>query len=328
MLVDPVRLWYGRHFLSVLLAPLSWLFCAVAVARRWAYRHGLLRSEALAVPVIVVGNITVGGTGKTPLVCWLSGFLRRHGYRPGILIRGYGGVGTDWPILATPGSDPARVGDEAVLLARRGGCPVAVGPDRVAAGRLLLDRHRCDIIITDDGMQHYRLRRDLEIAVVDGERGLGNGRCLPAGPLREPARRLTSADLVVYNGAAPRGARSMQLRPGRLVNLLDPERREALAAFRGRSVTAVAGIGNPERFFALLRTHGLQVDARAYGDHHAFSAADAAQWGTGPVLMTEKDAVKCASFAGPSFWFLPVDAEPEPAVGAHLMQLLRGLDNG
>ncbi len=326
--LDLARLWYGKHFLSVMLAPLSWLFCVVAVVRRWAYRRCLLRSEALPVPVIVVGNITVGGTGKTPLVCWLAGFLRRQGFTPGILTRGYGGAGTDWPIFVTPSSDPVQVGDEPVLLARRGECPVAVGPDRLAAGRLLLDRHCCDILITDDGLQHYRLRRDLEIAVVDGERGLGNGRCLPAGPLREPARRLASVGLVVYNGRGPEGAAVMQLRPGRLVNLLDPSRRETLAAFRGRRVTAVAGIGNPDRFFTLLRGEGLDVDPRAYGDHHAFSAADAAEWGAGPVLMTEKDAVKCASFAGLGFWFLPVDADPAPAVCERLMQFLRGLDNG
>ena len=328
MFIDPTRLWYGRHFLSILLAPLSWLFCAVAVGRRWAYRQGLLRSEALPVPVIVVGNITVGGTGKTPLVCWLTGFLRRQGFAPGILTRGYGGSGTNRPILVTPRSDPIQVGDEPVLLARRGGCPVAVGPDRLAAGRLLLDRHRCDIIVTDDGLQHYRLRRDLEIAVVDGERGLGNGRCLPAGPLREPARRLSSVGLVVYNGRGPEDARVMHLRPGRLVNLVHVGRREALAAFRGRRVTAVAGIGNPDRFFALLRGEGLDLDTRTYGDHHAFSAGDAAQWGAGPVLMTEKDAVKCAPFAGPEFWFLPVDADPDCGVCECLMQFIRGLDNG
>lgn len=326
--LDLARLWYGRHFLSVLLAPLSWLFCAVVVTRRWAYRKGWLRSEALPVPVIVVGNITVGGTGKTPLVCWLTGFLRRQGYSPGVLSRGYGGVGTDWPMLATPASDPVQVGDESVLLARRSGCPVAVGPDRMAAGRLLLANHRCDIIVTDDGLQHYQLRRDLEIAVVDGERGFGNGRCLPAGPLREPRRRLASVGLVVYNGHGPEGACVMQLRPGRLVNLLDAGRHAAPGAFRGRPVTAVAGIGNPDRFFALLRSEGLEVDTRSYGDHHAFIADDAAQWGTGPVLMTEKDAVKCAPFAGPGFWFLSVDADPDPCVCEGLKRFLRGLDNG
>lgn len=326
--LDLARLWYGKHFLSVLLTPLSWLFCAVAVVRRWAYRKGLLCSDALPVPVIVVGNITVGGTGKTPLVCWLTGFLRQQGFSPGILTRGYGGAGTDWPMLVTTASDPVKVGDEPVLLARRSACPVAVGPDRMAAGHMLLDRHRCDIIVTDDGLQHYRLRRDLEIAVVDGDRGLGNGRCLPAGPLREPRRRLASVGLVVYNGRGPEGACVMHLRPGRLVNLLDEGRREALAAFRGRPVTAVAGIGNPDRFFALLRGEGLEVDTRFYGDHHAFSADDAAQWGPGPVLMTEKDAVKCAPFAGPGFWFLPVDADPDPGVREGLMQFLRGLDNG
>ncbi len=311
--MSPEGIWYRRgHPLSTLLLPLSWLYCLVARMRRLAYRRGWLPSHRVPVAVIVIGNLTVGGTGKTPLVLWLTGFLRRRGYNPGIATRGYGGSSEAWPRMVTAASDPREVGDEAVLLARRSGCLVVAGPDRVAAARELIALGGCDIIVTDDGLQHYRLRRDLEILVVDGSRGFGNGRCLPAGPLREPVSRGRLVDLSVCNGGGCDEGWQMRLVPGRLVNLRNPELSREVAALAGRRVTAVAGIGNPGRFFALLRDHGLHLDERPYPDHHRFGAADAASWPRQPVVMTEKDAVKCGSFAGEDYWYVPVTAQMDP----------------
>jgi tetraacyldisaccharide 4'-kinase len=347
-LPDPGRLWYGGppHPLSTALLPLAWVYCALAMGRRVAYQRGLLASASLPAPVIVVGNISVGGTGKTPLVLWLVQWLRGLGYRPGIMTRGYGGSARDWPRRVTPDADPGELGDEPVLLARRGNCPVVAGPDRIADGLVLAGELGCDILVSDDGLQHYRLRRDLEIAVLDGRRGLGNGRCLPAGPLREPPGRLTQVDLLVCtNGGAPSawakppgaGGRepgvgthgyALDLVPGDAVNLADPSRTRRLAEFRGEKLTAVAGIGNPGRFFALLRSLGLAHCERAYPDHHPYTAADAAAWGDDTVLMTEKDAVKCAAFARPTHWYLPVEARPDPAFAVSLEQRLEGLNRG
>jgi len=271
-LLDPGLLWYGPpHPLSTALLPLSWAYCALAMGRRVAYQRGWLAAASLPVPVIVVGNISVGGTGKTPLVLWLVQWLRDLGYRPGIMTRGYGGSARDWPRRVTLDSDPGEVGDEPVLLARRGNCPVVAAPYRIADGLVLAGELGCDILVSDDGLQHYRLRRDLEIAVLDGGRGLGNGRCLPAGPLREPPGRLTQVDLVAWtNGGSPsawanaagdrhgepRGGAdgyAVDLVPGDAVNLADPARTRRLPDFRGEKLTAVAGIGNTARLFALLR---------------------------------------------------------------------------
>ena len=311
-LPDPADLWYGpRHPLTVALAPLGWIYCGVARLRRHGYRRGWFAVRRPGVPVVVVGNLTVGGTGKTPLVLQIAELALARGWHPAILLRGYGGRARDWPRQVAADADPAAVGDEAVLLARRGLCPVVAGPDRGAAAELAVDRLGCDLILCDDGLQHYRLARDLEIAVVDGVRGLGNGRCLPAGPLREPAARLASVDLVIANGGSGPGHR-FELVPGAAWSLADPRRRRPLGQFSGERVTAVAGIGNPGRFFAMLRGLGIAVTERPYPDHHPYSAADAAGWGAGPVLMTEKDAVKCTAFAGPDHWVCPVEARPDP----------------
>ena len=319
--MTPAAIWYGRHAASALLAPLAWAYCAVVAARRAAYRHGLFASRRVGVPVIVVGNLTVGGTGKTPLVLWLADWLAGQGRRPGILVRGYRGRAERWPQRVQPDSDPALVGDEAVLLARRSGCPVAAGPDRVAAAAMLTAEGGCDIIVSDDGLQHYRLTRDLEILVLDGARGLGNGRCLPAG-------RLASVDLVVCHGSDCFGGYRMDLVGDRLTAVADPARTMDLAALRGRAVTAVAGIGNPERFFARLRVAGLAPTERPYSDHHPFSPADAGRWPAGPVLMTEKDAVKCAAFAGADHWYLPVVARLDAAFTTELKQRIEALAHG
>jgi len=315
----PELLWYGRtppaRAVSAALAPLGWLYCAVAALRGLAYRRGWLDSESAGVPVVVIGNLTVGGTGKTPLVLWLVAQLQRRGLRPGVAMRGYGGSGRGAPRRVRADSDPFEFGDEPVLLAGRAGCPVVVARDRVAAARMLALEYSCDIVVTDDGLQHYRLRRDCEILVVDGRRRFGNGRCLPAGPLREPRWRLRRADLVVVNGDAADDALHMTLVPGHAVNLYDAARSQRLGDFAGTRVIAVAGIGNPARFFAMLRRSGLDVEPHPYPDHHRFTAADLACWPAGPVLMTEKDAVKCRVVcrAGAEHWYVPVRAEPNPA---------------
>jgi len=329
--------WYRVSAPHLALWPLSLAFGAVAASRRTLYRAGVLKTARLPVPVIVVGNITVGGTGKTPLVSWLAHFLREHGRRPGIVSRGYthgtGGACGAREVLTD--SDPARVGDEAVLLARRTGCPVWVGARRAAAARALLAAHAdCGVIISDDGLQHYALARDVEVAVIDGERGFGNGMLLPAGPLREPPRRLAQADAIVTNGAAlfphedlPPSAPLFEMRLAGSVftNLLNPQQHVGPEHFLQRHVHAVAGIGNPRHFFEHLRELGVSFTAHPFPDHHAFSAADFSfASGDDAVIMTEKDAVKCERFGNEHFWALRVDAEVEPGFGE---QVLRKLDN-
>jgi tetraacyldisaccharide 4'-kinase len=310
--MDPTPIWYGRHPLALALAPLGWLYCAIARLRRRGYRNGRFAVRRLPIPVVIVGNLTVGGTGKTPLVLKLAQLTTERGWRPGIITRGYGACSVHWPRIVSPADDPNLVGDEPLLLARRAPCPVVAGPDRYADGELAVHRLGCNLLLCDDGLQHYRLARDLEIAVVDGDRGLGNGRCLPAGPLREPRERLETVDLVIHNGGTAPGHR-FSLVPGAAIALHDPTRTQPLHAFRDRPVTAVAGIGNPARFFAMLRAHGIQAAERPYPDHHAFTAADVHTWPPGPVLMTEKDAVKCARFARADLWACPVEAVPDDA---------------
>lgn len=319
-------LWYSPSPLLLLLLPLAWIFRALVAVRRFAYTAGLLPSHRLPVPVIVVGNITVGGSGKTPLVIWMVEHLRARGYRPGIVSRGYGGQARSWPQQVRPDSDPAMVGDEAVLLARRCHCPMAVGPDRVAAARALLEFHDVDIIVSDDGLQHYALRRDIEIAVIDGVRRFGSGYCLPAGPLREPPARLKSVDLVVANGIGGRMEYSMRLRPGDAWRLDDPVQQRELSAFARTRVHAVAGIGHPERFFSTLTGLGIQVMPHAFPDHHAFRAEDLHFASDGnPVLMTEKDAVKCQALRGLHAWVVPVRAELDERFSPQLDALLARL---
>jgi len=323
------RIWFGSGVAALPLLPLAALFWVASTLRRLAYRWGVLPSERLPVPVIVVGNLTVGGAGKTPLVIWLARHLRDRGLRVGVLSRGYGSQTRVFPLAVNPTTDPALAGDEPLLIAERTGCPVVVDPDRVRGGRWLLGNTPCDLLVADDGLQHYRLRRDLEIAVVDGERRFGNGLLLPAGPLREGRGRLRSVDLVVVNGGAPApGEHAMRLRAAEVRSLATPEAGEPIATWRGRAVHAVAGIGNPWRFFRMLEGLGLAVDPLPFPDHHAFRPADIDPPGALPVLMTEKDAVKCRAFAGARHWVVPVAAEPDPAfvsrLDARLSELLDG----
>ena len=327
-----VRDWYlpRRTLLTSALTPLGWIFSVVAASRRFAYRFGPFRRTRVPIPVIVVGNITVGGTGKTPLVLWLVEQLEARGRKPGIISRGYGSEGRT-PRRVDPSDDAASAGDEPLLLAASG-VPVWIGRDRAATARRLVELHSdVDVIISDDGLQHYALARDFEIAVVDGARGFGNGALLPAGPLREPVSRLGSVDAVVVNGAdftlPPIAARTfvMTLRGDRFENLVD--RRQAGAeSFRTKRVHAVAGIGNPQRFFDTLRELRLEPNCHPFPDHHRFKASDVALPDAEVIVMTEKDAIKCASFADARMWALPVVADLTDAGAQLLDQILEKID--
>lgn len=308
-----VNRWQTINIVSLVLWPLSIIYCAIVVLRRLAYQTGVLKSFSVELPVIVVGNITVGGTGKTPLVIWLADWLKAQGHHPGIILRGYGGNSKIWPRQVQANSSAVDVGDEAVLLARRTACPVVAAPDRVAAARELVNNTDCTIIISDDGLQHYRLRRDYEISVVDGQRGYGNGLCLPAGPLREPAGRAKKVDLVVTNGRAEEGALTMEVKPTAFRNLKSNEQ-VSLNKFKNKSVHAIAGIGNPARFFDTLGSLGTKTTSHAFPDHYRFSKNDLDFADNRDIIMTEKDAVKCTRFAGTNCWVLEVDARPAAAM--------------
>lgn len=298
--------WYGGARPPWWTRPLAALYGAVVRLRGWLYRIGVMRSVRLPIPVVVVGNLSVGGTGKTPLTIALVEALRARGYRPGVVSRGYGGRRRA-PLLLGDTPDPAEVGDEPCLI-RATGVPVAIGRERPVAARLLVDAG-CNVVIADDGLQHYALVRDVEICVIDGARRFGNRRLLPAGPLREPLARLERVDFRVCNGAEPApGEFSMQLQTGEAVALHDGEHR-GLAAFAGQRVHAVAAIGNPSRFFASLRTAGIGPIEHAFADHHDFVAGDLDFGDSLPVLMTDKDAVKCRRFARQHWWRVPVRAQ-------------------
>ena len=301
--------WYTRSPWLILLTPVSLVFRIVVSLRRLAYRLSLLPSHRIAVPVIVVGNLTVGGTGKTPLVAWMADYLKEKGYRPGIISRGYGGNARSWPQQVRPDSDPKMVGDEAVLLAGITKCPMAVAPDRVAAANALIAHNDCDVILSDDGLQHYALQRDIELVVIAGVRRFGTGFMMPAGPLREPLKRLKEVDLIVVNGLGGGLEHNMKLKPGAAHSLGDTDKSMALADFRGQTVHAVAGIGNPDRFFRSLRQNGINLEEHPFQDHHLYKKEDISFADDKAVIMTEKDAVKCRHFAMENLWYVPVNIE-------------------
>lgn len=303
--------------------PLAWLFAGLAAMRRAAYRMGLFKTTRLPVPVIVVGNITVGGTGKTPLTMWLVQQLRAAGFTPGVISRGYGGRARTWPQWVTSGSDPLQVGDEPVLIAQRAQCPVAVAPQRVAAAHMLLARARCDVLICDDGLQHYALARDIEIAVVDGARQYGNGWRLPAGPLREPVARLRTVDFVVMHGTAGAVEFALHLELVSAYNLRDTASVRPLTVFHGSTVHAVAGIGHPARFFAQLRAAGIQTIEHPFPDHHVYVPGELDFGDALPVLMTEKDAVKCRPFAHAQCWAVTAQAHVDARLATLVLEKLK-----
>lgn len=344
------RFWHETRWQTHLLKPLSWWVCRIAQKRLRNFKQAGLPTPP-GVTVIVVGNVVVGGSGKTPFIGWLTQQLQAHALRVGIISRGYGGKSTVWPREVTPQSDPREVGDEPVMLAQQLGVPVMVAPKRKIALDALLAKHSLDVVISDDGLQHYGLPRDVEIVLVDSQRLFGNRLCLPAGPLREPLERLQQVDFLVYNGALPlirqpsavqalvqaHDAKSyaMRLEPLRLRHLFDDSKKVPLEQFAGRTVEALAGIGNPERFFASLRALGMTVNAHPFADHHAFTPeALLALNAQNPLIMTAKDAVKCrpflrrdASLAARDWWVLDVVSEVDEALSAQLVALVQAKRN-
>ena len=312
------HLWYRHSPLHLLLFPLSLVFRALAALRRFLYRSGIFASVKISVPVVIVGNISVGGTGKTPLTLWLAQQLIENGWHPGIVSRGYTKNKARRKTPREVSFDDAAnvVGDEPLLMAQRALCPVWIGRDRPAAALALLQAHpECDIILSDDGLQHYRLQRDAEIIVIDGARRFGNGLLLPAGPLREPASRLLQADAIVVNGGqVSDGEFSMSLSGSLFYNLLNPGTVLSAGELAGQRLHAIAGIGHPQRFFSYLEHLGLTAKHHAFPDHHHYAATDIAFDDADAILMTEKDAVKCAAFANEKCWALRVDAQVSPVL--------------
>ncbi len=323
---------YGYRMtpLTVLLWPVSLLFRWIVFIRRLLFRCHIKKVTHFSVPVVVVGNITMGGTGKTPLVIYLAHFLKQHGFVPGIVSRGVGGVQEEEPVWVGSESDPAIVGDEALLLAIHSDCPVVICRNRVAAVQALLSSTHCTVILSDDGLQHYHLGRTIEIAVIDGVREFGNGFLLPAGPLREPISRLKTVDIIVQNGGALKPHRSsMRLTIEECALIQRSHKRASLDVFRGQRVHVVAGIGNPSRFFESLRDKGIVVIEHAFPDHYVYTAADFVFSDDSPILMTEKDAVKCRAFADARFWYAPAVVSVDKKVTDILIEgLLRGKEVG
>lgn len=298
--------WYRGAWWLWLLRPIECLFRLLAAARRALYHSGVLNVYRPARPVVVVGNITVGGTGKTPVVIALVEALQERGVKPGVVSRGYGAASGDFPRAVGVSSTALDCGDEPLLIYQRTGAPCVVGPDRGKAVQELLRQHSVDIVISDDGLQHYALGRDMELALLDEQRRVGNGFCLPAGPLREPASRLQSVDFVLYrNGVEHETA--VNYEANAWVNLVSGEQR-ALESFAGQQVNAIAGIGQPQQFFATVRDLGIETHEQVFPDHHLYTATDFSTLPVGSILMTEKDAVKCRSLAGDDAWFLRISA--------------------
>jgi len=321
------RLWYEEHPLAKFLVPFSWVYCAAIQLRHAAFISGMLPCKNVDIPVIIVGNISVGGTGKTPLIIWLSDYLIRHGYRPGIISRGYGGKPVKRPQQVRPDSNPLLVGDEPVLLARRTGCPVAVSAKRYTAARELLEHTDCNILLLDDGLQHLSLDRDMEIAAIDGDRRFGNGYCLPAGPLREPVSRLSSVDIIVSTGKARKNEHLMLYEYGDLYSLYDGNTRKP-GSLGAQEAHVVTGIGNPSRMYSYLRSCNIRLIRHEYPDHYRFTPGDVFFDDDLPVVMTEKDAVKCEAFATKNMWYLPIRAILADTFEHRLAVLLKEITDG
>ena len=321
------RLWYTQThlFLRNLLRPLAWVYKNMMSLRRYLYQKNFFKSTRFSIPVIVVGNITVGGTGKTQLVIALAALLKEEGYHLGIVSRGYGGSATHTPTLVSPESLPDLVGDEPILIAMRTECPLVVAKDRVEAVRFLLKNASCDIILSDDGLQHYALARAIEIAVLNGKRRLGNGLCLPAGPLREASQRLNEVDFVVCLGEANPGEYTMESMVEGFFDIMGRERYEA-SYFKGKKIHAVAGIAHPERFFQTLDSLGLAYIPHPFPDHHAFVKQDFAFCDAHSIIiMTEKDAVKCRAFLNEGAFFLKVSVKIEASFKERLLDRVETL---
>lgn len=320
------RIWSGSSLLYLLLLPLSWLYGLVSGLIRLSYRCGLRKSWRAPVPVVVVGNLTAGGNGKTPTVIWLVEQLQQRGYRVGVVSRGYGGKAASYPLVLDEHTTTQQAGDEPVLIYQRTGAPVAISPKRAEAVQALLHQQKLDVVITDDGLQHYALQRDFELVVIDGVRRFGNGWWLPAGPMRERASRLNSVNARIANGGvAQAGEVAMRLQAREAVNIASGARRPAAEL---PHVVAMAGIGHPPRFFATLEKLGVDVEKEvAFADHQEYQHAQLAALASSEqtLLMTEKDAVKCRIFAQPNWWYLPVDAVLPPDQAESLLQSIEAL---
>jgi tetraacyldisaccharide 4'-kinase len=322
------KIWYTKHPLGIVLLPLSWLYSLIIVLRRLCYQSGLIAVNQIDVPVIIVGNISVGGTGKTPLVIWLADYFKSKGFKPGIISRGYGGKLSGKSQQVRPDSNPVLVGDEPVLIAKRTNCPVAIAIQRRRAAEELIEHCDCNLILCDDGMQHYSLGRDLEIAVIDGQRRFGNGHSLPAGPLREPRSRLKTVDFVVSKYIAGRHEYKMEYTYGDLVSLRDPTLTIPVSSLDGQSVHAISGIGNPDRYYSYLRNNKLHIICHEFPDHHLFTEEDVNFNDDLPVVMTEKDAVKCTDYATEHHWYLPITATLPESFTYRLEALMKDVING
>lgn len=316
--------WYRRKLtlLTILLLPFSWLFRLIVCLRYYFYYFNIKKKIQFSVPVIVVGNLAIGGTGKTPFVIWLAETLQKQGYRPGIVSRGVGGKKLYEPYWVDANDNPAEVGDEALLLVKRTHCPMVVCIDRVAAVQELLQKTNCNIVISDDGLQHYRMGRDIEIVIIDGARELGNKQMLPAGPLREPVSRLHFVDIIVVNGESSLPYEKMFLHGNQLVSVLSPHEKKSLETLQGKTVHAIAGIGNPERFFSSLRKKDINIIEHIFPDHYLYENKDIYFPDNLPVIMTEKDAVKCATLADKRHWYLPVNAKMSALIEKKIFSLL------
>jgi len=321
------QFWYQKNLLNKALLPFSGLFCSVVQLRKVAYRRAWLRSYRSPVPVIVVGNVTVGGTGKTPLVIWLAHHLTQRGWKVGIISRGYGGTLQPNEVQRVyPDSSVQQVGDEAILLARTG-CPVVVAIQRPLALQHLLAQQSCDVILSDDGLQHYALQRDIEIAVIDGQRGLGNGYCLPAGPLRELPSRLNQVDFIISKTIGWQNSTVMHYAHSQLYAVTTATT-QPLQNFVGQTVHAIAGIGHPETFFTMLEQQGIQLIRHSFPDHHPYQQSEITFSDPLPVIMTEKDAVKCTAIADQRHWYVGITAQLPQDFGEKVVQRLQEIKYG
>ena len=303
------RVWYSKNTLSLLLLPISWIYIIIVKIRSVLYRVGIIPISKINVPIIVVGNITAGGTGKTPLVIWLANYFKNKGFLPGIISRGYGGKYLSNIEFVHSNSDPLLVGDEPLIIAKKCNCPVAVAKKRVRAAKELVSKYNCNIIISDDGMQHYSLGRDIEIAVIDGQRRLGNGYCLPAGPLREPKNKLLNIDLIVSKYTSQISEYTMEYIYQDLISLAKPAKTISLSELRDMKVHVITGIDNPENFFSYLQTHKLELIIHQFPDHHIYEEHEVVFNDDLPIIMTEKDAVKCARYSNNNHWYIPIVAK-------------------
>jgi len=308
MLSNVMEDWYKSQLTwrTYVLLPFTFLFAIIVWIRRQLYRFQFLKSERVSVPVIVVGNIVVGGTGKTPFVIWLASYLKSQGLNPGIVSKGFGGKRHKKPYWVSANDHAREIGDEALLLSQRTQCPMVICLDRVLAAKTLIAKCKCDIVISDDGLQHYRLHRDFEIVMVDGDKLNGNGYLLPSGPLREPVKRMNEVQLVIHHGGSYQPY-SMHLTPVTLHSLTN-QAETKLHEWHGKMTHAVAAIGNPERFFKQLNAAGLNIITHAFTDHYHYQLNDFMFKDQHPIIMTEKDAVKCYNIADQRFWCLRVDA--------------------